>query len=424
MSTPKQTTALCLLASLAGCAGAMPPNAESVTAREPSVRFADELAFLREHTDVVVLRDAADRARVAVAPEYQGRVMTTSAAGDGGASFGWINRAFIAEGKRAPHMNVFGGEDRFWLGPEGGQYGLYFAKDAPFDLEHWQVPEPIDWGAWSVTSQSAAEVHLVNDMTLVNYRGTAFSLRVQRTVRVLEREALAAHLKTEVAPELELVAYESENTITNTGDTPWSKDGGLLSIWILGMYNPTPHTTVVIPFRAGAEAELGPIVNDAYFGQVPPERLRVDAQDGVLFFRGDGEQRGKIGIPRLRALPLIGAYDARDRVLTLVQYTLTEGATDYVNSTWEQQQHPYGGDVVNSYNDGPPKPGEKPLGPFYELETSSMAGALAPHASLTHVHRTIHVTGPRDALDALARRTLGVTLARVEQAFAPPTSSP
>ena len=38
-------------------------------------------------------------------------------------------------------MNVFGGEDRFWLGPEGGQFALYFKPGDPFDLDHWQVPE-------------------------------------------------------------------------------------------------------------------------------------------------------------------------------------------------------------------------------------------------------------------------------------------
>ena len=70
---------------------------------------------------------------------------------------------------------------------------------------------------------------------------------------------------------------------------------------------------------------------------------------------------------------------------------------------WEIQKQPYRGDVVNSYNDGPPAPGAKPLGPFYELETSSPAAALGPGGSLTHVHRTFHFQGERAVLDALAR---------------------
>jgi hypothetical protein len=36
--------------------------------------------------------------------------------------FGWINRKLIASRKIQPHINVFGGEDRFWIGPEGGQF--------------------------------------------------------------------------------------------------------------------------------------------------------------------------------------------------------------------------------------------------------------------------------------------------------------
>ena len=116
-------------------------------------------------------------------------------------------------------------------------------------------------------------------------------------------------------------------------------------------------------------------------------------------------------------MPVLGSYDARDRVLTLVQFTRAEGATDYVNSMWEIQTKPYAGDVVNSYNDGPPAPGAKPLGPFYELETSSPAAALAPSESLVHRHRTLHFVGDGAALDAVARKVLGVGLAEIQAAF-------
>lgn len=407
----------CLVAS--GCAraasapGASPAHPEAVAPE--SATFADDLAFLQKHTPVVVLEDAAGLARVIVAPEYQGRVMTSTATGDAGPSFGFIHREVIAKHQRVPHMNVFGGEDRFWLGPEAGQYGLYFPKGAAFDLAHWQVPEPLDWGPWPVQSQTPHEVRLRREMTLTNYSGTTFQLAVDRTVRVLERPAIAAAFGVEVPSPMGVVAHESVNTIENTGSSPWVKESGLLSVWILGMYKHSPHTTIVIPFRAGPEAERGPVVNDAYFGRVPPDRLQID--EGVLFFRGDGAQRGKIGISGTRAKPIVGAYDAQRRVLTLVQYNLDESATDYVNSMWRQQERPYAGDVVNSYNDGPPEPGKKPLGPFYEIETSSRAAALAPGETLTHEHRTLHLVGPRESLDAIARRTLGVGLDRIESAF-------
>ncbi|MCV6605469.1 MAG: hypothetical protein OIF34_09195, partial [Porticoccaceae bacterium] len=181
---------------------------------------------------------------------------------------------------------------------------------------------------------------------------------------------------------LGVVAYTTNNRLTNAGEKAWQKQTGLLSMWLLGMYKHTPETTVIIPFIEGDEQRLGPVVNDDYFGKVPAERLQVG--DGVLFFKGDGQYRSKIGLSPQRSKDLLGSYDAVNNVLTLVKYSLPKDETDYVNSKWEWQQHPYAGDVVNAYNDGPVAPGAKPLGPFYELETSSPALALKPGESATH----------------------------------------
>lgn len=401
-----------LLATACGAGAGGKPAASAPMIAGP--RFADDLAFLRQHTNVILLHDAAGRAQVVVAPEYQGRVMTSATSADG-ASFGFIKRANVESKARQPHINVPGGEDRFWVGPEGGQYGLYFAPGAPFDLEQWQVPEPIDWGAWQVSASSANEVRVQRDMQLQNHAGTQFTAHVDRAVRVLEREAIAEALGAQLPDELTCVGYASENVLSNRGQEAWTKDKGLLSIWILGMFNPSPKTTIVIPIKQGSESELGPIVNDAYFGKVPPDRLKVG--DGVVFFRGDGKERRKIGVSKQRALPVVGAYDAQSQALTLVHYTLPDDATDYVNSMWEQQAQPYAGDVLNSYNDGPPGPGKPLLGPFFELETSSPAAALAPGESIQHVSTTLHVVGPRAALDALAKQVLGVGLDAIEAAF-------
>jgi hypothetical protein len=111
---------------------------------------------------------------------------------------------------------------------------------------------------------------------------------------------------------------------------------------------------------------------------------------------------------------MLGSYDALNKVLTLVQLTFPKGAVDYVNSMWEIQKKPFGGDVINSYNDGPPKPGAAQLGRFYELETSSPALSLKPNASGTHVSRTIHLQGSDADLDAIARATLGVGLDEIK----------
>jgi hypothetical protein len=317
----------------------------------------------------------------------------------------------IAAGERQPHMTVVGGEDRFWLGPEGGQFALYFAPGDPFDPDHWQVPAPIDWDAWPVAARSERDVSFRRDIALTNYSGTRFSVRVDRAVRLLDREAVARDFGQAPGGAVRVVAYETDNRITNTGAAAWTKEKGLVSIWILGMYRPGPRTTVVVPFVPGPEASLGRIVNDTYFGAIGDERLRVGER--ALFFRADGQRRGKIGVPRARARDVAGSYDPDGGVLTLVKFTLPAGATDYVNSMWEQQPQPYAGDVVNSYNDGPMTPGAPPMGPFYEIESSSPAAALAPNASLQHVHRTFHLQGPEAELDAIAQAALGVSLAEI-----------
>lgn len=386
-------------------------NKKSVSAQT----FSDDLAFLEKHADPVVLADSAHRAKMIVSPKLQGRIMTSTAAGEGGLSFGWINRTLIASGRRAPHINVYGGEDRFWLGPEGGQYSIFFKKGDPFDLDHWQTPAPIDTEPFELVNRSGYSAELRKDILLENYSEARFALRVERRLSVLERADGARLLKTSVDDSIGMVACESHNRIVNTGDNPWRKETGLLSIWILGMFNPSPATTVVIPYKSGPDAELGPIVNDAYFGKVPSNRLAIGEK--ALFFRGDGLCRSKIGVGPLRARPVFGSYDAVNGVLTIVQYTKPEGTLDYINSMWEMQKEPYRGDTINSYNDGAPKPGAKPLGPFYELETSSPAAALAPGQSLEHAHRTFHLQGQEKDLDPVARAVLGTGIGEILQAL-------
>ncbi len=378
--------------------------------------FKDDLEFLKKHTSVITLTGADGRAMVAVNPDIQGRVMTSSAAGPEGLSFGWINRELIASGENNPHINAFGGEDRFWLGPEGGQYSLFFKKDSPFDLEHWFTPPPINEGAFDLVARDDRQVVLQKEMNLVNYSEFEFKIKVDRTIRLLDQAELEA-LGVPLEGKLSWVAFQSDNRITNAGQLPWKKETGLVSIWILGMFNPSPQTTIVIPYKTGPEEELGPVVNDAYFGKVPADRLKI--ADGIIYFKGDGQYRSKIGISPLRVLPFCGSYDAGNRVLTIVHLSLPDNPAEhsYVNSMWEIQKDPYAGDVVNSYNDGPAAPGARPLGPFYELETSSPGAILNPGESLRHVHTTIHLQGEEKDLDQIARKIFGVSLAEIKKAF-------
>ncbi len=87
-----------------------------------------------------------------------------------------------------------------------------------------------------------------------------------------------------------------------------------------------------------------------------------------------------------------------------------------MNNMWGlPTAEPYVGDVVNSYNDGPPEPGAQALGAFYEIESLSPAVALGPDQSLTHHHRTLHIRAAKAILAKLAREILGVELEAVRK---------
>jgi len=405
-----RTMAVVVLAAVA-LAGCVPPAKRDVQAGPAA--FRDDVAFLKKHTDTVVLRSEDGNAQVAVCPRLQGRVATSSAGGPNGLSLGWINREFLAARKKDPHFNPYGGEDRLWIGPEGGQFSVYFKKGAAFDLAHWYVPPAFNSEPWDVVAKDLDRVMMHKDMRLVNYSGTVFNAEIRRDVHLLGAAEIEKGLGLAPPAGVKAVAYESVNEIKNAGKEPWKKETGLLSIWILAMLNPSPATTVVVPFEQGPESELGPIANDTYFGKVPADRLKVGS--GRLFFKADAKMRTKIGLSPKRAKPLLGSYDAKNHVLTIVQFTLQKGVTEYVNSMWEIQKDPYGGDAVNSYNDGPKLGAAE--GKFYEIESSSSAAALAPGRSLTHVHRTFHFTGSEEDLDKIARATLGVGIDEIKKAF-------
>ena len=55
-------------------------TAASLTHRATAASFGDDAAFLKSHTDLIVLSDEKGQAKVAVAPAWQGRVMTSSTA--------------------------------------------------------------------------------------------------------------------------------------------------------------------------------------------------------------------------------------------------------------------------------------------------------------------------------------------------------
>lgn len=366
--------------------------------------YGYDAAFLKKHINNTVELWNEEGARVLLTADYQGRVMTSSTSGDSGNSAGWINYDLIAAGKFRDQFNPVGGEERLWIGPEGGQYSFYFKKGDSFHIKNWQVPPVIDTVAYQITHSDSTSVEFSQKAIVTNYSGTEFNIFINRNIRLLDEAALNSRLQANIPGNVKWVAYETENIIKNMGENAWKKETGLLSIWLLGMFTPSDETVAIVPFRN--RKDVKDFITDNYFGQIPAGRLII--KDSVLLLKCDGKHRSKLGLSPAIAKPLAASFDFKRNILTIIFFDIDPNG-DYVNSRWELQKQPYKGDVVNAYNDGPLEDGSR-LGPFYELESSSAAKPLQPGEAQTYRQATCHFEGDYAALKMLAQHLLGVDL--------------
>ncbi|MEP7323708.1 MAG: DUF6786 family protein [Saprospiraceae bacterium] len=376
--------------------------------------FGYDLKFIRQRKTPILLHDEKFKSMVLVSPEYQGRVISSTADGLNGYSFGWVNYDLIASEENKPHMNAFGGEDRLWLGPEGGQFSYYFKPKTSFEFDNWQVPYGFDSESFEVISIGTKEIAFFKKLDLTNYSDKKFDIVISRQISLLSSAAWLYNHGVKYDENVKAVAFESLNIIRNNGANEWNRESGMPSVWILGMFKPSPTATIVIPYKGGPEATMGKVVTDDYFGKVPSDRLIVDPK--VLYLKADGHLRSKIGVNTFRAKPLVGSYDEERKILTIVEYTLPGTPSDYVNSIWKIQDKPFEGDAINAYNDGPLDNGTQ-LGPFYEIESSSPAANLKSQETLEHHHITAHFMGTEEQLNLISQKILGVSIENIKNAF-------
>lgn len=367
--------------------------------------YAYDSAFLAKYDSTFIeLKDESGSARMLLSTTWQGRVMTSTSTGAEGASYGWINYDLLASGKNKKQFNPVGGEERFWLGPEGGQFSIYFAPADSFNIANWQVPSAIDTIPFKLVSASGSQAMFSTEAILKNYHGAEFNILIERRVRLLRPPETESVLGAKIPQGIQAIGYETLNKIENKGAGDWKKETGLLSIWLLGMLTPSDSTTVIIPFHPGENAQS--LITTKYFGDIPADRLTI--KDSVLFFKCDGRYRSKIGLPPSIAKPIAASFDFSRNVLTIITFPVHDNGM-YVNSKWEIQKDPYSGDVVNSYNDGPLANGEQ-LGPFYELESSSAVKELKRGENQSYVQVTCHFEGDYEGLKELVKKILGVDL--------------
>ena len=396
---------LALVLSVTECNNA--PEQKKISEKDTAAKgtYAYDAAFLRQHTGKVAELISEDgNSKVLLSADYQGRVMTSTATGDTGTSFGWMNYNLISASEKKKQFNPVGGEERFWMGPEGGQYSLYFKGGDSFNITHWQVPAVIDTETYNVTQPDKSSAIFTKQASFSNYSGTSFDINIERSIKLLTKEQGSKILQTSIPESIHFTGFQTDNKITNSGNSDWVKEKGLISIWLLGMFTPSAKTTVIIPFHGLPNALE--YITDNYFGKVPEERLQVN--DSVLYFTCDGKYRSKIGLSPLIAKPMAASFDFEKNVLTILLPQVSKNAP-YVNSKWEIQKEPYKGDVINSYNDGPLADGTQ-MGPFYEIESSSPALELKKGETGEYKQTTIHLQGDYGSLKQLALQLLGVDI--------------
>ncbi|MDR2231882.1 MAG: hypothetical protein LBE56_02020 [Tannerella sp.] len=376
--------------------------------------FGYDVAFLsQKDSDLIVLSGNGGKSQLIVSPKYQAKVFTGTANGPKGAGFGFVNYKVLDAEVLDEHMNGYGGENRFWLGPEGGKFSVYFAKNAEQVYDNWHTPKPIDIEPWEVASADAKSAVLTKEMQVTNYLGNQFRMNVERKIALMEPVEACLQLGIAANPNINMVAYQTDNSITNLDDFEWTQETGTVCIWILDMFNPAPNAVTVIPFNEGDEAQLGKIVTSDYFGEIPADRFRV--MQNVIYLKTDGQFRSKVGLNGKRTKAIAGNYDPDSKRLTITTFNVDEAAT-YLNQEWNPARNPLTGDALNAYNDGPLADGSI-MGPFLELESVSPAAFLKPLESLSHRHSVFHFTGEETDLNPIAEQLLGVSLQDIKSAF-------
>ena len=252
-------------------------------------------------------------------------------------------------------------------------------------------------------------------MSLANYSGTPLDIDVDRTVRLLDRRT---------SPRISACSLDRtfawwDSSRPTPSPTPAASRGSAIPGWCRCGSSGCLRRLLKRQSRfhsCRAGSTLGPVVNDAYFGKVPSDRLRVKGP--VIFFRGDGQYRSKIGLSPSRARSVAGSYDGR----------AARADARPVHASGRRRAH-------TSTRCGK-------CSASRSKETSSTAtttvrrrqasrrsvrstswkrrrrrSASRPTQQHTHVHRTFHLVGPAGDLDRIARATLGVGLGEIRNAF-------
>ncbi len=398
-------------AIVAGC-GIIKENA--LDNDEPNLlAFGQDLTFFSQYNSDVLILGEGD-SLVAVSPKYQGRVLTSTYGGEKGPSLGWINHELLADNKIGLRSYLAGGEDRFGIGPQGGDFSLYFQQGAIHTVENWNAPASFSLDSWKLVASSKTQAKLEKDADFENAQGVRFKARAEREITVLNRTQVSEILGIEIPSTVKLVAFQSLNKLTNTGETKWSPTTGLVNISVQSCFNANKDVRVFIPYRSGETSKLGDVVRDNFHDASASGSDRLFIDPAYISFNTDGRNMSGIGVSAKRSEGIVVSYDAKNRLLTLVLYIKpSDNTRAYLRNSWRGASKRFEGDAISVFNNGPLARTSVAPDFFYEISTHSPALTLDVGQSQFHLQRTFHFTGSEYDLGLISYKLTGIAIGQL-----------
>ena len=387
-------------------------------------KIREVLRFLEQTgNEEVLLTGEGQNKVVVVAPSLGGRVLCTGFEGVEGDTDSYILEDKIKKGAaptgRGAVWSNFGGEERFWLAPEGGKFALFFREGEEQAIANYLIPNSLNSARFGVTAKAedGTSVTFAAPIQLTNSRGMRFDFQVKRKIEVLQSCPYALGY----GDKLDFVGFESKSWVKNGGRAALSRQTGAVAVWTLGQYPVKDHTVIIVPFRPGPNSELGKPLNTQYFKtdvvditKVPKGRSYNDywtVKDNYALIKANGSIGTKIEMWPQRALGRIASIDLASFSLTIVEFRMYP-RLDYLASYWlPYSGDPFQGAAISIFVLG--KGAGIPL--FYELETLSPALFLHPSEEYCHISRTYHLRGEKVSIGEILGRHFNVDLGTLQE---------
>jgi hypothetical protein len=339
---------------------------DKTLAMAKTMSYHDALNYLVQKTSVIELFDQLG-GRLAVCPEWNGRVFTSTDGGLKGDSFGSINiRAIDAES-----YENFGGEDQWTLSPLIYSFAVESIKENQAVL------------------QRAIQIQDAN--------GVPGDFQLTRSITLLSRYQAGAIFGDAVADalkqsEVSAVGFSTESIVR-------TQRQACLASRQRGMFNASPNTAVIIPIPSASFTPQPFSVDINYLGGAPHKRIRRLPQ--ALLIRADGKRRCQVTIPFAPSLPIFGAVELRQGTLTLWTFDLPQDSDE--------------NDMIRIYIPGRIQGDESNWATYYEVNCFSAARELRPDDALTYWQCTLHLNADNTVLASIVQQTFGVSLEDVSR---------